>query len=104
MAKDEKENPNAAVEDLAAENQRLKETIQGLHMQIGKLQGQLKTAGVTEDIREAVALKMRHGLSEKDAIEVVRRQQAHDREVKEREAAEAAAKKKADDEAKSAKK
>jgi len=68
---------------LAAENAKLKSELEALRGVVKQLEGQLRSSGITEDIREEVQQRMRMGLNQTDAVEVVRRQRAHDAQQKE---------------------
>jgi hypothetical protein len=94
MAKDEKQwgGPTSAVvnnptlEAALVENAKMKEEIQALKKLVKDLEVQLGAAGITEDIRDEVNERMRAGLGREDAIEVTRRQRAHDRQLAEQKA------------------
>lgn len=88
MAKEEQktaaaEEKSPALQQVAAENEKLKREIEALRGVVRGLESQLKLTGMTDDIREEVQARMRFGLSQQDAIEVVRRQRAHEQELKE---------------------
>jgi hypothetical protein len=81
-AGDTAETVSPAMQQLAVENASLKQQIEALRGVIRGLEAQLKLTGITDDIREEVTAKMRAGLSQQDAIDVVRRQRAHDAQLK----------------------
>jgi cell division protein FtsB len=72
-----------ALQQVAAENEKLKKEIEALRGVVKGLESQLKLTGITDDIRDEVQSRMRMGLSQQDAIDVVRRQRAHDADLKE---------------------
>jgi hypothetical protein len=85
MAKDiadKSDAPSPALAQLAIENEKLKKDNEALRGIVKGLEAQLKLTGITDDIRDEVQLKMRAGLTQQDAIDVVRRQRAHDEEMK----------------------
>jgi len=87
MAKEEPkstaEEKSPALQQLAVENDKLKRELEGMRGVVKGLEAQLKLTGITDDIREEVQIRMRLGLSQQDAIDVVRRQRAHDAALKE---------------------
>src|SRR5438045_591076 len=81
------ETPSVTMAGLAAENVKLKGELEALRGIVRQLEAQLKSSGITEDIRDDVQQRIRMGLSQQDAVEVVRRQRAHDQQLKEQQTA-----------------
>jgi len=79
---DKPETPSLTVQQLAVENAKLRQELDAMRAVVARLEQQLRLTGITDDIREEVQAKMRAGLSQQDAIDVVRRQRAHDAEQK----------------------
>ncbi len=76
------DRPGVALEQVAAENVKLKAELEALRGVVKGLEAQLQLTGMTDDIRDEVMERVRMGLPRHQAIEVVRRQRAHDAELK----------------------
>lgn len=87
MAKNENQGTGDAGADQAAENAKLKAALEAAEKRADDLAAELKAkpkgggGGLSADDAELVKLKMAAGLTQAQAVEVIRSQKAHDAEL-----------------------